>query len=445
MRQKSKSEVSHSQIFHLAWPMIISNLTVPLLGIVDTAILGHLDNSIYLAAVATGSGLLTFLLWSFGFLKMGTSGIVARAYGAKDFNQIIACLWQSGTLALVLGVALLGVQWLLFPVLIKLINPNPEVFPLALEYAQIRMLAAPFTLANYVIVGWFIGRQNTKIPLLLLVVINVLNIIFDYAFIVGWDLKSEGAAWASVLADVLGCLLGLVLIYRFLLNDGIELKVPFASVFNKSAFKKLFQINSDLFIRTSFLLGVLLFFNSQSARLGQDILSANAILLQIVAVISYGLDGFAHAAEALVGKATGAKDDRAFQSACVKSGIWALITAIALSIVLLIGQSSIIQLFTDIPSVMAVAEQYYFWLIGFALVSFLGYHLDGIFIGWGEVKFMRISMIFCTLGIFFPVWYLTQSMGNHGLWLAFLLFNFFRGVSLLVFLNSKKRINLGVI
>jgi MATE family multidrug resistance protein len=441
MQQKNNREVSHSQIFHLAWPMIISNLSVPLLGIVDIAILGHLDNSVYLAAVATGASLLTFLLWSFGFLKMGTSGIVARAYGAKNLSGAMVCFWQSTFLAIALGFGLWIVQWLLFPVLVDIINPNSNVFPLALEYAQIRMWSAPCSLLNYVILGWFIGRQNTKVPLLLLVFTNVLNIIFDYVLIIGWELNSQGAAWASVLADALGCALGLYLVYRGLFRDGISMRVPFFDVIDRLAFKKLFQINSDLFIRTSFLLGVLLFFNAQSARLGENILSANAILLQLVAVISYGLDGFAHAAEALVGKFTGAKDDKNFWSTCLKTGLWAVITALLFSSILLVGQSVIIQVFTDIPAVVDAARQYYFWIVGFALISFLAYHLDGVFIGWGEVRFMRISMIFCTLIVFLPTWLLTKSMGNHGLWLAFLLFNFFRGVSLLFFLFFKKRKN----
>ncbi|GAB2189710.1 MATE family efflux transporter [Sessilibacter sp. MAH1] len=441
MLNEKESGITHRQVMSLAWPMILSNLTIPMLGVVDTAILGHLGDPVYLAAVAGGTTLLTFLLWSFGFLKMGTTGIVARSVGSKNLNSALDCLLQSSVLAIGLSVLIWILQWAFLPTALLLINPNPDSYQWAFEYTSIRLLAAPFTLMNFVIVGWFIGFQNTKTPLVLMVFINLINILFDYIFVIGFDLKSTGAAWASVIADVLGFLLGLIYIYTVLkrLNISNRLFVSIKALSVQKKYFELIQINSQLFIRTACLLGVITFFTSQGARLGEYYLAANAILMQIVAIISYGLDGFAHAAQALVGRATGANNLKLFKEACLKTGFWALATALFFSLMLWLLKIPIVHFFTNINDVLILLDEYYQWLLLFAVFSFLAYHLDGILIGWGKTGAMRNSMLFCTFCIFIPAWWLSRELGNHGLWLAFLLFNVFRGISLLGFVNYKFR------
>lgn len=441
MLKEKESGITHRQVMALAWPMILSNLTIPLLGVVDTAILGHLSDPVYLAAVASGTTLLTFLLWSFGFLKMGTTGIVARSVGSNNLNAALDCLLQSSVLAIGLSILIWVLQWAFLPSALLLINPNPDSYELAFEYTSIRLLAAPFTLMNFVIVGWFIGLQDTKTPLVLMVFINLTNIFFDYIFVIHFDLKSTGAAWASVIADITGFLIGLMFILAVLkkLTIAKSLQESIKSLSIKEKYIELVQINSQLFIRTACLLSVITFFTAQSARLGEHYLAVNAILMQIVAIISYGLDGFAHAAQALVGRATGANDRRLFKEACLKTGFWALVTAVLFSLTLWLLKNPIVHIFTDIRDVLDLLDNYYQWLLLFSIISFLAYHLDGILIGWGKTGAMRNSMLFCTFCIFIPAWWFSRGLENHGLWLAFLLFNVFRGVSLLGFVNYKFR------
>ena len=430
----SLRQLPHKSVLGLAWPMILSNLSVPLLGIVDTAILGHLPSPSYLSAVALGAGLLSMIYWSFGFLRMGTTSLTAQAFGRKDSDAVDKLLVLSLQLALLIGALLALFREPLINVAIKLMDPSEVTSVLASRYGQIRLLSAPLALANIVILGWFIGRQNTRLPLLLLIATNVINLVLDIVFIWLLELNSDGAAMATVCADSAGFALGLYFIGQTQPQWKLSLK-RHASL-QWQSFKPLLLINQHLFVRTLCLLSTLIFFNAQGAQMGDVILAGNAIIFQLLMICSYGLDGIAHASEALIGHSVGANNRRQTRRYIAATGIWSVSISVFMALVFAASEHWLIALFTDIETITIMLSQYYPWIIALPILSVGGYWLDGVFIGAGESKIMQKTMIFSVFIIFFPVWHLTQSWGNHGLWLAFSLFSLSRGISLAVYLPT---------
>ncbi|MDQ2076244.1 MATE family efflux transporter [Marinimicrobium sp. ABcell2] len=422
----SRSRRTHRQIWQLAWPMMLTNLSVPLLGAVDTAILGHLPSPVYLAAATLGASLVTLLLWSFGFLRMGTTSLVARAYGREDHDNSRLILAQSAVLGLLLGVSLAVLGRLLTPVALAWINPSEEVATLAQSYAEIRLLGAPAVLLTYALVGWFIGQQDTRRPLVILVSTNLLNIVLDGVFIWGLGLNSDGAAMASVVAEYAGLALGLWLLCKRLKGMGGRLATKHLT--RPATYLPLLQVNRHLFVRTLCLLAVFVFFAAQGARLGDQVLAANAILLQFVLLTSHALDGFAHAAEALSGRAIGAGRRAEFFRICRASTIWALGMAVLVSLTFFLGQAWLLTLFTELESVLELASQYYLWVCLLPLVAVWAYQLDGLFLGSGKTAAMQYAMLISAGLVFLPLWWLTRGWGNQGLWLTFTVFNGARGL-----------------
>lgn len=431
-------QLPHKSVLGLAWPMILSNISVPLLGIVDTAILGHLPSPVYLSAVALGASLLSMIFWSFGFLRMGTTSLTAQAFGQKNHEEVETLLVRSLQLALAVGVLLALFRTPIINFAITLMQPSDITFELANRYGQIRMLSAPLVLANVVILGWFIGRQNTRVPLVLLVATNLANLILDVVFIWGLKLNSDGAALATVCADSIGFMLGLFFVTRSLpnwkLGLGRHLRLRW------TAFKPLLLINQHLFVRTLCLLTSLIFFNAQGAQMGDITLASNAIIFQLLMICSYGLDGIAHASEALIGNSVGAKQAQKTRQYIITTGIWSLVIATAMTVVFGVSKHWLIPLFTNIAAIEETLNIYYSWIIALPLICVWGYWLDGVFIGAGETKTMQKTMLFSVALVFFPVWFVTQKYGNHGLWLAFSLFSLSRGASLALYLPSLIKI-----
>lgn len=401
--------------------MMITNLSIPLLGAVDTAILGHLPSPVYLAAATLGASILTLLYWSFGFLRMGTTSLVARAMGRGDGDSSRLVLAQSALLAIAIGLVLITLQGLLLPLALHWMKPSPEVASLAQSYGQIRLLSAPASLLNYALVGWFIGQQDTRRPLLILLFTNLLNIILDAWFVLGLHLNSDGAAWGSVVAEYSGLALGLWLLRRKLTQVGGRL--PRNQLREPRRYLELLRVNRHLFVRTLCLLLVFAFFAAQGARMGDQILAANAILLQFLLLTSHALDGFAHAAEALSGRAIGAARLNHFYFICRASTRWALLLAGLISLLFVVGQPWLLPLFTELESVLAIANGHYFWVWLLPLVGVWAYQLDGIFLGAGKTRAMQYAMLVSAGLIFLPLWWLLRPWGNQGLWLAFTIFN----------------------
>ncbi|MCO1333053.1 MATE family efflux transporter [Microbulbifer sp. OS29] len=401
--------------------MILSNISVPLLGIVDTAILGHLSSPDYLSGVAIGASVMSMLLWAFGFLRMGTTGLVARS---EDLG--IQWLLRALILAVGLGILVIFIAFPLLGFIVSWMNASLEAGPHALAYLNIRLLSAPLVLANFAILGFFIGRQDSRAPLYILLAANLLNIALDFLLILGLGLGARGAAAATVCADVFAFLLGLYLLSRVNKNIWpyicIEIrKKNFLPWIDSTPWLNLMKINADLFIRTCLLLLTLTFFTAQGAAQGDSVLAANAILLQLLMMTSYALDGFAHATEALVGESMAKKSQRLFEATVRSAGLWALASATLITVILTLGKPLILSLFTDIESVIEQAEQVYWWLCALPLIAVWSYQLDGVFIGAGKSRDMRNTMFIASVVIFFPCWWLTRGWGNTGIWFSLFL------------------------
>ncbi len=419
----------HQEAYRLAWPMILSNLSIPLFGLADTAMLGHLDESVYLGAAAVGTNILAFVYWIFAFLRMGTTSIIGRALGAKDHSSIIDQLFSYLIVAMFIALSLILSQNIILPFGVALVAPAGGLSDLALEYCQIRIFGAPAVLLTFVLIGWFIGLQNTRFPLAIVLTSNLVNIGLDYLFIVIFDWKTAGAAYATLLAEYLGLAIAIALAARQM--GLLALPSPhWPSIFNIRKWKAIFVYNSDLFLRTCALLFAFNFFTAQGAAQGTDILAANAALMQIGLFIAFGLDGYAHAAEAMVSKALGAKNPQAFFDACKATTFWAFVIACGFTLFFILFKHPLVHLLTDIEQVRPIVNQYYIWVCLLPLVSVWCYMLDGIFIGSGKTTLLRNWMLLAVFGIYIPFSWIFRGYGNHGLWASFILFNLFRSASL---------------
>ncbi|MDR5897423.1 MATE family efflux transporter [Halomonas vilamensis] len=423
------------RIWALAWPIILSNITVPLLGLVDTAVVGHLPDSRYLASVTLGATLFSFLYWGFGFLRMGTTGLTAQAVGRESDTEVRNLLGQALIMAAVIGVLLIVLESPLISLGLWLLDGSETATPLAREYAEIRILSAPAVLANYAILGWFLGQQNSRVTLMILVLTNSVNIVLDLWFVVGLGMTSDGVAWASVLADYAAFIFGTALVLRQLgCLEGHFLRHQLTSL---GAYRALFHVNANLFVRTLGLLFAMAFFTAQGASQGDTILAANAVLLQFIMLVSYALDGFAHAAESLIGRAFGRRDWRAFAATVKAAARFSLWTTLAASLAFALGGNALIALLTGLPEVRATAAVYLPWMVAMPLIAVWSYLLDGVFIGTTAVKEMRNS-IFIGLAAYLPAWWLatevlSREYHNHALWFAFTLFALVRSGVLIIY------------
>lgn len=427
MRLGPDKNINH-RIWRLAWPMIIANLSVPMLGLVDTAILGHLENATYLAAVAVGASILSFLYWGFGFLRMGTTGLTAQALGGEQHEQSQLIIGQSLLLGLGLGLVIIIVSPLLLALGISLISPPEGAAPLTASYTRIRIYSAPAVLMNYSIVGWLIGRQNTRWPLLITLFTNIVNILLDYGLIIGLGMKSDGAAIASLVAEYSGCGLALMILRQQL--SLIPGRMLTRRLTRWRDYQPLLTTNRQLFVRTMVLLASIAFFTAQGAKQGENMLAANTIIMNLLMLTAFGLDGFAHAAEALVGGAVGKRNRQLFIATCYYCCLWSLATAGLFALLFYLLGPGLIALLTSIETVQQQASRYLPWLIALPLVSVWSYLLDGIFIGATQTSAMQTTMLLSAGLVYLPCWYVCQPWGNHGLWLAFLAFNAARGISL---------------
>jgi MATE family multidrug resistance protein len=393
---------------------MLTNLTVPLLGLVDTAVLGHLDSPEYLGAVAVGANLFSILYWTFGFMRMGTTGLAAQAWGQRNAFAQVALLLRSLLLAVGIGLLLIVFHQPLIALGLHLMNPSPAVTELAAEYASIRIWSAPAVLCQYTLVGWLIGTQFPRGPMVMLITANGINIVLDIFFVtvMGWN--SRGVAMATVIAEYGATAIGIVIVLSRM-PDGQRLT---RELFGQLAdYLKILQVNRYIMVRTIALLLVLAFFTAQGARQGDTILAANAVLITFL-LISNALDGFANAAEALIGEAVGRGSRRRFRLVFRTALRWSLWGALALTIGFVLGGRWLISLLTGIEEVQTTAWQYLPWLWLLPFASVWGFLLDGIFIGATRTRDMQNTMLFSALLVFLPVWWLTTGWGNHGLWFS---------------------------
>ncbi|MDE0391585.1 MAG: MATE family efflux transporter [Rhodospirillales bacterium] len=418
----------HRRVWRLAWPMVVSNLSVPLLGAVDTAVIGHLPEPHFLGAVAVGALIFNTVYFGCNFLRMGTTGLTAQAFGARDFDAARATLARALLIALVLAVALLALQgpigWLAF----YLVEPSEAVAGEGMRYYFIRIWAAPAALANIALVGWFIGMQNTRAALVLLLTVNGINIVLDLVLVLGFGLAVAGAAWATVAADYAGMILGAAVTARLARRHRGRWRA--GALLDVAAMRRFLGINRDIFLRTLLVVTAFALFTTLSARQGDVVLAANAVLLNFVIFFNFAFDGFAFAAEALTGRALGARRREDLSRAIRACLAWCLLLSLLSVAVYGLAGAPIVRVLTDLEDVRAVAYDFLPWLIAMPLVAVWGIFFDGVFTGTTRTAHMRNNMLLAFV-VFVPcAWLLREPMGNHGLWLAMTLLYAVRGIGL---------------
>ncbi|EKO3519140.1 MATE family efflux transporter DinF [Vibrio fluvialis] len=428
----------HRQVLWLAIPMVLSNITIPLLGLVDAAVIGHLEHAWYLGGVALGSTVISVMFWLLGFLRMSTTGLAAQAFGA-DNRAGLARVWLQGMLmALGFAAVFLLLHRFIADGVFGFSSASAEVKLYAQQYFVIRAWSAPASLVNFVLLGWLLGTQNSRAPMWMVIITNVVNIVLDLLFVLGLGWKVQGVALASVIADYSGMGFGLWCVWRYWLQH--QLPSPLALLRESTqGLSRFVRLNRDIFLRSLCLQAAFSFMTFQGAAFGDQTVAANAVLMSFLMMISYGMDGFAYAMEAMVGKAIGAKSETQLKAAMIGSAFWSVIICLLLTLAFGWYGSALIRLITDISAVQQTAQVYLPWLVAMPLTSMWCFLLDGIFIGATKGREMRNSM-FVAACTFFVVFYGFAFWGNHALWLAMLSFMAMRGLSLGIVLLRQWRL-----
>ena len=428
MNIPTNSTVSHVKVWALAGPIMISNISVPLVGAVDTAVVGRLPEPQAIGAVALGALIFSFLFWGFGFLRMGTTGFIARAFGANDQRALSDTLLRVLLLAFALGLLIIFLSGPLISLALHLLESSAEVERLTAVYAGIRIWSAPATLLIYVFTGVFIGMHNTAKAFVLQLILNISNVLLDLVFVIGFGMGVEGVALATIIAEYLAVICGFVLLRRPIVAALKDF--DWQRLVEPAALMQLMSANGNIFIRTLCLVFSLAYFTALSAKMGEVVLAANAILLHLQSIMAYGLDGFAHAAEALTGSSYGAGKRREFIRSVKLTSFWAAIIAALVSLGYLVFGEYILGLFTNIGSVLDTAAIYLPWMIISPLISIWSFQLDGIFIGSGYTREMRNAMVLSMLAYLLLLSFLVPWWGNHGLFLSLTAFMVIRAITL---------------
>lgn len=428
MNPTSSSPISYRQVLLLAIPIILANLTQPLMSAVDTAVAGHLPGAQHLAGVALGSLLFNFIFWGFGFLRMGTTGVVAQYFGAGKAESVLLTIGRGVLIASTLGLLILLAQQPLIHGGLILLGASQDAAEQARLYAHGRVWSAPFALINYVILGWLLGCQRVRIALAIQILINVVNLAAVLGFVYGLGWGVSGIGRATALADFSGTAVGAWLIWR---SHHAQIRTTrWAALLEATAMRRLVQINSHIFIRTICLLATMAWFTHLGARQGNALLAANAILLNFLSFTSYGLDGFAHAAETLTGAAVGRRDPKRLARVIRVCLVWGLVGSLLYALVYTLAGSQLIGLLTDQTDIRQLAHIYLAWAVLAPIVSMPAYLYDGVFMGATRTRPLMLIMLGCSSVFLVLSSALLPWLGNHGLWLSFMVFNALRGLSL---------------
>lgn len=425
----------NKRILRLAIPNIITNITVPLLGMVDTAIVGHINTNgsalDYIGAIAIGVMMFNFIYWNFGFLRMGTSGFTAQAYGARDLREATNILTRACIIALISALFIIILQYPLSLLTGLLVDGKNGVLDLALTYFFIRIWAAPATLSNYSLQGWFIGMQDSKTPMYISIFINVINIAFCFLFVFQFGMKIEGVAWATVIAQYAGLII--TLIFWFAKYGKLKRYINIKESMNLKKMKTFFKVNSDIFLRTICLILVTTYFTIASSKMEYPILAVNALLMQLFTLFSYFMDGFAYASESLCGRYYGAKDKVNLRKSVKYILLWGLILSIIFMILYFFWGENLLRLLTDKENVIVASRDYMFWVLLIPLTGFVAFLYDGILIGMTKSAIMR-NAIFIATALFFAIYFSLEGLlSNTALWIGFITYLLARGVFMTVF------------
>lgn len=416
------------EILHLAIPSIISNITIPLLGLVDLAIVGHISNETLIAAISVGSMIFNVIYWIFGFLRMGTSGLTSQALGRRDFHEVMVLLRQSLTIGLMVAFTFVILQSVIWWITTGLMQPSAEITPHVRTYFNICIWGAPAMLSLYGLSGWFIGMQNTRVPMMVSILQNIINIMASMVLVFVFKMKIEGVAMGTLIAQWSGFIIALFLWLKYYgrLRKYHEAQ-SWSTLFHYRTYLPFFRVNRDIFLRTLFLVSVFLFFTSAGARQGDMILSVNTLLMTFFTLFSYIMDGFAFAGEALAGKYYGAHNAKAFADVCHRLFKWGGAMIILFTIAYCIGGKSFLYLLTDSQEVIAAASPYWGWTLLIPLSGMAAFVYDGIFIGITATRGMLISCALAAVSFYAVYFFLFPFIHNHALWLALVIFLAMRG------------------
>ena len=417
---------TNRQILHIAVPSIISNITVPLLGLVDTAIVGHLGAASYIGAIAVGGMLFSMIYWIFGFLRMGTGGLTAQAYGRKDMPEAARTLLRSASVSLLIALVLIIMQVPIRMLAFLLIDASAEVRAYATTYFHICIWGAPAALGMYSFTGWFIGMQNSRYPMVIAISQNVINIAASLVFVFCCGMKVEGVALGTLIAQWSGLLMAVAMwLHKY---SNLRAHFLLRSSLDRSSMLRFFRVNRDIFLRTLCLVAVTVFFTSTGASYGDVVLAVNTLMMQLFTLFSYIMDGFAYAGEALVGKYVGARDKPSLRDTIRKLYVWGVGMAVAFTLIYILGGKDFLGLLTDDANVIQASGTYFYWAAAIPCASFLAFLLDGFCIGATATRLMLRAMLSAAVTFFVVYHCFRSSLGNHALWMAFISYLAIRGI-----------------
>ena len=414
------------EILQIAIPSIVSNITVPLLGLVDTTIVGHLGAASYIGAIAVGGMLFNIIYWIFGFLRMGTSGMTSQAYGQKDEAETMRILARSTGIGMLIALALIILQYPIERTAFTFIKATPEVEGLASLYFRICIWGAPAVLGLYSISGWCIGMQNSHYPMYIAITQNIVNILVSLVLVYAFDMKIEGVAIGTLVAQYSGFFMAIWLWsshFKHLLRY-----VHLQTLVAKGAIRRFFQVNRDIFLRTLCLVAVTMYFTSAGAKQGDVVLAVNTLLMHFFTFFSYIMDGFAYAGEALAGKHIGANDRPALRQMIRQLFVWGIGLSLSFTLIYAVGGEAFLGLLTNERSVITASSTYFYWVLAIPLAGFAAFLYDGIFIGATATGLMLRAMFVASVAFFGIYFGCCETMGNHALWLAFITYLALRGI-----------------
>ena len=432
MRQSANT--SKFYLFKLSIPIFFSNIAIPFVGLVDTGLMGHLNSEKFLAAISIATSVITMIFWSFGFLRMGTVGLVAQSLGRKNWNEIILVFVRNLFLALFFGIFIILLKNPILLLIEHFFKTSQETQILINEYISIRIFSAPAELILYVLVGLYLGLQKTKISSLAVSIFCIGNIILSSIFVINFDLNIAGAAYGTMLSAYITVIFFLIISY-FKLKKNFYGSITNSKIFNNKKMLQLFNINFDIFIRTIFLTFSFLWITYQSSKLGEIYLAINVILMQFIMLASFFLDAYAFSTEAIVGYTIGNKNKNSFFKIVTNSFQLSFFTGLIISVLYFITFQFIVSQLTDLEYLRYLTFNYIIWVVIIPPIASLCYQFDGIFIGASQTAEMRNGMILSVIIFIIATHFLVDNFGNHGLWMALLLFMIMRSITLNYYFN----------
>ena len=421
--------ITKKQIFFLSIPVFFSNLAIPLVGIVDTGLMGNMGQTKYLAATSVATSIMTMIIWSFGFLRMGTVGMVAQLFGKGDYREIVKTLIRNFFIAIVAALVIILLKPIILILIKNYFSTSAETYDLINTYLSIRVFSAPAELVTYILVGFYLAIQKTKISSMLIVTLSILNIVFSSYFVLSLNLDIFGVALGTLIASYITVIIFTLFTYNFIIKK-FQVVPNFNKILVRSKLIKLFNINFDIFVRTVFLTFSFLWITYLGSKIGEDYLAVNTILMQFIILAAFFLDAYAFSTEGIVGFSIGRKNKKSFLSIVKNSIQISFFTAVIISVLYLIFFKHIINIITDVEILRFISYKHFLWIVIIPPVASFCYQLDGIFIGASQSKEIRNAMIISVASFLVVSIYLTKLFGNHGLWFSLLLFMLLRSLTL---------------